>query len=130
MKNRAKCKLCDSIIESFHSYDRVACKCDEIMVDGGDAMYCGVKTSWDNFLRLDDKGNEIAVKYQDPHNKEGADDAAENAPKQITREELIEMLDTLVKNFEHLPEHAKLGPVNHYDLVSFMLVISNILKKE
>ena len=35
MRNRAKCKLCSSVIESYHRYDEVSCKCGEINISGG-----------------------------------------------------------------------------------------------
>jgi hypothetical protein len=33
--NKAQCRVCGDIIESKHRHDFVACKCDEIFVDGG-----------------------------------------------------------------------------------------------
>lgn len=33
--NKAQCRLCDDIIESFHGHDFKFCKCGEIFVDGG-----------------------------------------------------------------------------------------------
>ena len=35
LHNRAKCKLCNDIIESTHRHDFVSCSCGEIFVDGG-----------------------------------------------------------------------------------------------
>lgn len=35
MRNRARCKLCDSTIESVHRHDFVKCACGAIAVDGG-----------------------------------------------------------------------------------------------
>lgn len=56
-RNRAKCRLCGSIIESLHRHDFKKCSCGEIMVDGGnDYWRCGAK-DWRNFIRLDDDGN-------------------------------------------------------------------------
>ena len=37
MRNRARCKLCKDVIESFHVHDFVQCRCGEIFVDGGHA---------------------------------------------------------------------------------------------
>ena len=51
MRNRAKCKLCDDIIESVHHHDYITCKCGEISVDGGD-HYCRCSArNWENFIR-------------------------------------------------------------------------------
>jgi hypothetical protein len=33
--NRAQCRLCKQIIESYHRHDFKWCKCGEIYVDGG-----------------------------------------------------------------------------------------------
>lgn len=35
LRNRARCKLCGSIIESKHVHDFVTCGCGAISVDGG-----------------------------------------------------------------------------------------------
>jgi len=62
MRNRAKCKLCNDIIESVHHHDYISCKCGEIAVDGGQ-HYCRCSAkSWENFIRIDDEGNEIIPK--------------------------------------------------------------------
>lgn len=121
MKNRAKCKLCQSIIESFHPSDYVMCKCGEIAVDGGDALRC-IARDWDNFLRVDDEGNEIIVKI------DGVDVKPLYNEGKPTREDLIKMLDEMIKNIEALPSHAMSAPVTHYDLVSSLILISSIFK--
>ncbi|WP_423135861.1 DUF7695 domain-containing protein [Mammaliicoccus sciuri] len=35
IRNIAKCKICDDVIESKHTHDYVMCKCDVIFLDGG-----------------------------------------------------------------------------------------------
>ena len=55
MKNRAKCKLCNSIIESFHRHDYVTCACGEIAVDGGLDYFKVIARDYANFLRIDDE---------------------------------------------------------------------------
>lgn len=37
LRNRARCKKCNAIIESKHRHDYVACPCGAIAVDGGRA---------------------------------------------------------------------------------------------
>ena len=122
MKNRAKCKLCFSIIESFHEHDYVECKCGEISINGGQQLLkCSAK-NWHNFLRVDDLGNEIIVKVQE-----------EQVPEistPLSKKEQIDMLDSMIKNIENLPQSAMSLPINHYDLYSFMLVISSILRSD
>lgn len=122
MRNRAKCKLCQSIIESFHPSDFVTCKCGEIFVDGGaDDYRCGAG-EWSNFLRVDDQGNEIVVKvtgdvnplYKDKPNKK----------------ELIDMLDGMIKNIEGLPPQAMHTSVTQFDLASALLLVSAIFRAD
>lgn len=124
MKNRAKCKLCQSVIESFHSTDYVICKCGHIALDGGDAMRCFAK-DWNNFLRVDDNDNEIPVQVKGE--EANAFDAPSTKP---TRKELIEMLDSMIKNIENLPQAAMTAPITHYDFVSALLLLSEIAKSD
>lgn len=124
MKNRAKCRICQDILESFHRYDYVTCACGEISIDGGNNIFkCSAK-DFTNFMRVDDEGNEILVKLvEKPEHKEPVE------PGKPTRKEQIEMLDAMIKNIENLPQTAMSLPINHYDLYSFMLLISSILKE-
>jgi hypothetical protein len=138
MRNRAKCRLCGSIIESFHSTDFVVCKCDEIAVDGGSAFRCSAK-DWSNFLRVDDEGNEIVVNVQDlnRHEKQEMVPYPNDNPRKEgdvkllykTRcDELLEQLDMMIKNIEDLPQRAMMEPVNHYDLASSLMLISALFR--
>lgn len=125
MKNRAKCKLCNSIIESFHRYDHVTCKCGEISVDGGtDEMRSYVK-NWNNFLRIDDNGNEIIVQVKDV--KEPITDMPKHKP---TKKELMEMLEDMIKSYDNLPAHAMQAPVTNYDLSACLLLILSIFRED
>lgn len=121
MKNRAKCKLCQSIIESYHATDYVACACGHIAVDGGDALKCYAK-DWSNFLRLDADGNEIAVSAQ------SSVKPLDMPTTKPTRKELIEMLDEMARNIERLPQRAMLEPITHYDFVSALMLVSELFK--
>ncbi len=114
MRNIAKCKLCESVIESVHASDYVYCKCGEIAVDGGDSLRCSAK-DWKNFLRVDDEGNEIVVKVE------------ENKPD---KKQLIDMLDEMIKSYENLPQHVLYQPITHADLASSLLLISAILRAD
>lgn len=121
MKNRAKCKKCNDIIESFHSTDYVTCKCGEITVDGGDAMRCAAY-DWNNFLRVDDEGNEIVpeikdddVKRLDIHNN-----------KKPTKKELLDMLADIAETYQKLPQVAKNSYITNYELESVLLLLLSI----
>ncbi len=119
MNNRAKCKKCNTIIESFHPGDYVTCSCGEISVDGGIAMRCAA-VDWANFLRVDDEGNELVVKAieadsEDPFSKE--------LPQTPHKQQLLEMLKDMVRNIEKLPPHAMSNPINHYDFESLLVLL-------
>ncbi len=118
MKNRAKCKLCLDIIESFHRHDFVRCKCGEISVDGGlDYFRCGAG-DWRNFLRVDDEGNEIEIKVQEK------DEPVKEEPKaKPSKIELMKTLEEMVKTFNELPQEAMTSPINHYDFSSLLSVL-------
>lgn len=113
MKNRAKCKKCLSIIESLHDRDYVTCKCGEISVDGGDSMRCAAK-NFENFLRVDDEGNEIEVKVVEKY----------------TKEYLMKLLDDYIEKLESLPPQAMYTAINHYDLITSLNLIAMILKSK
>ena len=65
MRNRAKCKKCESIIESFHRHDYVKCTCGSIAVDGGQDYFKCVADDWVNFIRIDDNDKEIMPTIKD-----------------------------------------------------------------
>lgn len=126
MKNRAKCKLCQSVIESFHSMDYVSCKCGHISVDGGDAMRCSA-IDWSNFMRVDDEGNEIIVKVKNDDDVKRLYIEGERQEK-LSKDRMLEMLEEMIKSYESLPENAKRSPVTHYDLISVLLLFSSIFR--
>lgn len=130
LKNRAKCKLCQSVIESFHRHDFVTCKCGEISVDGGDQyMKCSAR-DWRNFLRVDDQGNEIVVTVKDAPDTDTGEKTLPEEKHKPTRFELLDMLSELIKNIESLPQGAMTTPVTHYDLLSSLMLLSEILRSE
>ena len=101
MRNRAKCRLCGDIIESFHRTDYVACSCDEISVDGGEYRFqCGAK-DFKNFIRIDDLGNEIPIRFEEE-----------------------------TKEIEELPPRAMSSSITHYDWVASLILLSSILKAD
>ena len=122
MKNRAKCRLCEDIIESFHSTDYISCKCGEIALDGGDSLKCYAK-DWSNLLRIDDKGNTIFVTVKNEEKKDDLD-----LSTKPTKKELLDILDEMIKSFERLPQEAMSAPITHYDLLSSLLLISSIFR--
>jgi len=135
MNNRAKCKLCGSIIESFIAGDYVECKCGEIALDDGQAMRCFAK-NFTNFLRVDDHGNEIVIQFKGEHVSPTVDQDNElvkkNAADNIdyhppTKKEKLDMLRTMITNIEKLPPGGMSTFVNHYDLWSALALVLSIL---
>lgn len=124
MKNRAKCKLCNSIIESFHRYDYVSCGCGEISVDGGSEYFHCAAKDFTNFLRIDDEGNEIIVTVKEESNQNDPTDPSINP----TKEELIKILDNMVANTESLPQEAMMSNITQYDYCSLLILLSSIFK--
>lgn len=122
MKNRAKCKLCHSIIESFHLHDLVTCKCGEISVSGGNQEYNASANDWSNFLRVDDMGNEIVVTVKDEEKL----DVKPLYNEKPTREDKLKMLDEMIKSYENLPSHALQAPITGYDLTSALLLVRSL----
>jgi hypothetical protein len=124
MKNRAKCKLCSDIIESFHDQDYVECKCETIAVWGGQALFCS-SSNWSNFLRVDDQGNEIVVTIKEMSSDVKPLDMPRSKPD---KKELLGMLNEMIKNIDNLPQHAATAPITHYDFASALLLISELFK--
>lgn len=125
MRNRAKCKLCNSVVESFHLHDHVTCKCGEISVSGGTQEYSCSALDWANFLRVDDLDNEIIVTVKD----EKEDTKEEVKPlynENLTRDVKLKMLDDMIKSYETLPKHAIEAPITGYDLVSALLLVKSL----
>lgn len=128
MRNRAKCKKCQCIIESFHRYDLVSCKCGSISVSGGNEKLEAMADDWVNFLRVDDEGNEIIVKVKEEITlNEPIQKSGQEKP---TKRELLSILDEMIKNIENLPQSAMLTPITHYDFASSLILISSILRSE
>jgi hypothetical protein len=127
MRNRAKCKKCQSIIESYTISDYVTCKCGEIGICGGtQALLCESK-DWNSFIRVDDEDNEVLVKVVD---KDTITKESVNETSSPSKKELIDMLDTMIKNIESLPPLAMSTPISHYDFVSSLLLLLSILRSE
>ena len=126
MRNKAKCKLCGSVIESYHSMDYVACTCGEISLDGGDAMRCYAVNDLANIIRIDDDGNEIVPKIV---HKETIEQPAEVDSKP-TRADMLTMLDDMINSYEALPKQGLQSYCTNADLCSALMLIRSIVKCE
>jgi len=50
--------------------------------------------------------------------------------KKMSKQDLLEMLDEMIKNIEGLPPGAMLTPITHYDHVSLLILLSALLKAD
>lgn len=123
MRNRAKCKKCLSIIESYTVQDYVTCKCGEIAIDGGNIDLKCYANDFANFMRIDDEGNEIVVTV-----KEGDNIGNKLDTLPPSRQELLDILTDMIKKYDELPQHAMTAPVTHYDLQSVLMLVLLIFK--
>jgi hypothetical protein len=127
MRNRAKCKLCNSIVESFMKNDYVTCSCGNISVNHGPALWVEA-SDWDNFVRIDDEGNEVTVRYEEKKKDHDCKVYIKEEAHKPTKIELISMIDDMVKSYENLPQHAMLAPVSHADQLSLLMLVSSLFK--
>jgi len=129
MRNRAKCRLCGDIIESFHQHDYVRCSCDQIAVDGGNHYHKCEAVDWVNFIRVDDEGNEILPKIvdqiEDVH--EAIEPVISNPPSMSIQEKII-MLKQSGESYERLPQSAMTLPPTNYDMYALTILLHSILK--
>lgn len=123
MKNRAKCKLCQSVIESLHRTDYVSCTCGQIAVYGGpDLMQCSA-IEWTNFLRVDDNDCEVVVKIQ---TLKEADLPIH--PYKPDCKDLLAILDQMIADIDRLPRHAMTAPITNMEYQSLLMLLSAYFK--
>jgi len=139
MRNRAKCKLCLSLIESFSTHDFVRCSCGEIFVDGGQSyLRCGAN-DFKNFIRVEDDGTEKEVtfvpfdekiaeleakKKSISPNKEVVPEIQEKK-EAMTLAEHLAVLGDMIKHMEVLPEGALFSPSSQYDHLSLLIWLNS-----
>lgn len=135
MRNRAKCKKCQSIIESFYLNDYVTCKCGCITIYGGQTHFKCQVADWDYFLRVDDEGNEIIPticnkeKEQVLEKLHGSEpEKYEQIESSVQVEDLLKCLKEMLNNLENLPSHAKSLPVTQYEFEALIGLLHMILE--
>jgi hypothetical protein len=107
------------VLESYHKFDYVSCKCGEIAITGGDVAFEVFANDFSNIIRIDDQGNEVAVKVEE--NGELADKALVNeASKVVSKKERV---DSIISQLESLPSDAMSHPLTHYDLIYILRLI-------
>jgi hypothetical protein len=128
MRNRAKCKLCNTIIESLSRHDYVKCECGEIALDGGTDYLRALAGDFANFIRLDDDNNEIQVTYEEKKQEENGKIEEQVSAHKPSKEELIAMLEEMIKSYENMPHWAMHQPVSHADQLSLLMIVSSLFK--
>ena len=90
-------------------------------------MRCYAK-DFNNFLRVDDEGNEITPKVINKEDVKPLDKALMGETPKPDKKELMFMMDNLISSIENLPKDAMTSPVTHYDLVSALFLIRELFK--
>lgn len=129
MRNRAKCKLCKSVIESLedNAQELIACACGEIAIMGGSShYYVEVKDKFENMLRIDDNEQEVSVKVKQSESQDTKEEAMEIKP---TRDQLLEMLLEQLRVSENLPPHVRSSFVTYLDLEAALWLVYAIFKQ-
>ena len=124
MRNRAKCALCNDIIESFYLADYTQCSCGEIGIRGGNLRFETFAKDFVNFKRVDDQDNEIEVKVIDEDVKPLDNDT------KITKEEVLIAIKEMISNYENLPPNALSAAITGYDLLSVLFLLQSSLSIE
>jgi hypothetical protein len=50
--------------------------------------------------------------------------------EKLSKKDLVQMLDEMINNIERLPTEAMTTPINHYDFVSLIMLLSSIFKAD
>ena len=127
MINRAKCLQCESIIESHLPNDMVKCKCGLIAVCDGPAMRMWPSGS-PHFVRIDDMGNEIVVKYVAHLESEEQQQPPDHEKKDLSLQEAIEAFERSIEYNESMPYHAQTSFVMTMEVTAYLRSILNIVK--
>jgi len=105
------------------SGDFVACSCGEICISQREDHYRARFNNKDNIVFIDDEGNEIVPTYKSESNQQ------EPLPKP-KRDELLEIMDEMVKRVQELPQHAALAPITQADFASLLMLLSSIFRAD
>ena len=125
-RNTAKCKLCNQIIESYHSNDYCLCSCGEIYVDGGPfGMRCGAR-NWENFVRVDENGNEVIPKIVDPTDASIVADTTNGVKVGLTFDDALEQLKHLETVYKDLPQQVLYSSLSHSDMSSVLTLLVRV----
>ncbi len=122
MISRAKCKLCNKVIETENNEGWISCACGEISINLQNGKKTAIIKHEGSLVEVDDEGNEIILELKDALNADMTE-----KPK---KEELIKLLDKMIEDSEKLPNQAMSSYVSQYELMSLMMLLSSIFKSE
>lgn len=123
---RAVCKLCRTTIKAeFKQY--VSCACGEISLNYLEPEIKFIAREWENFIHLDDEGNEILINVIEKEDISSAKPHPEGISKPSI-EELLGLLNHMIKTYEELPPNAMTTPITHYDLLSVLLLFAELFR--
>ncbi len=126
MNFSAKCRLCKTLIHSKQN-DYVSCGCGEISLDWTAPKIQLISREWENFLRVDENGNEIVIKVEE--SVSSAKPLLEGTSRP-SKDELLGMLNMMIKNLEDLPPQAMSTYVSNYDLLSVLLLFAALFRSD
>lgn len=132
-RNRAKCKKCDDIIESFFVYDTVSCSCGEIAVSTGegegDAKYLSSANDFANFIRVDDMDKEVPVDYRENKEKDNKEAEPAEDNKDMAIDSLLDVLKNKIEIVSNLPTHIQQSFVTQMDLADALSVVYALFRQ-
>lgn len=122
MRKRAKCKVCNSILE-VTLYDMTFCKCGEVSIDmlSGE-FHANVQDDINNLILVDDEGNEIIPKIATNSLIDS------EIPYHNSKQSLIYALEQMSKNIYSLPSEARSSPITHSDFGELITLLSSIFR--
>jgi len=128
MRKRVKCKNCNKIIESKHIDDLVTCDCGEVQALAGEKIFRASFSNLENFVIVDDDGNEIIPKFQ--KDTQPTKETITETHAKPCRNEMLDILDEMTARIKSLPDHALFSPVTHSDFGSLLMLLSSILRSD
>lgn len=127
---RAKCRLCQTLVEIKNPLDIFTCSCGELQLDAiWGTVHAKVKDDISNLILIDDEGNEVVHK----RNGERIESTAKEILKDMiqasegidpySKREHISLLKQMAQNIDSLPPSARSSPVTHSDLSSLISLL-------
>lgn len=127
MTFRAMCRICRTLIETKSPGDYITCACGEISIHFQPGSTQFICREWENFIRIDEDGNEVSVNVVEKDDISSPKPHPEGISKP-SKDDLLGMLNQMIKSIEDLPSQAMGSPVTHYDLLSALLLVAALFR--